>query len=305
MHVRSTATGLEVLTPAKLNLFLEVLGKRSDGFHEIETLMVPIGLYDTLYFENDPSGRIELACESLDSKSSPDSRELAGGERLPEGSQNIVFRAIELIRSRCQVSSGARVRLVKRIPMAAGLAGGSSDAAAALVAANRVWNLNLPASELAPLAAELGSDVPFFLEPGAAICRGRGERIERLPGLGALAFVVVKPPTGLSTADVYRACRPAQEAKTAAPLVAALRAGRLNEAVGRFHNALQSAAEQLSPWIARLAREFSRLDFLGHRMSGSGTSYFGLARHFRHARRLAFELQTRGLGRVYVVRGTC
>ena len=320
MHVRSTATGLEVLTPAKLNLFLEVLGKRSDGFHEIETLMAPIGLYDTLYFENDPSGRIELACESADSQCSPDGgaqtgrelagrelagREQAGGERLPEGSQNIVFRAIELIRNRCQISSGARVRLVKRIPMAAGLAGGSSDAAAALVAANRAWGLNLPASELALLAAELGSDVPFFLEPGAAICRGRGERIERVQGLGALAFVVVKPPAGLSTADVYRACRPAQEAKTAAPLVAALRAGRLHEAVGRFHNALQAAAEQLSPWIARLAREFSRLDFLGHRMSGSGTSYFGLARHFRHARRLAFELQTRGLGRVYVVRGTC
>jgi len=305
MHVRSTAAGLEVLTPAKLNLFLEVLGKRDDGFHEIETLMAPIGLYDTLYFENDPSGRIELFCEAADSQRSAEVGEQDVGERLPEGSQNIVFRAIELMRTRCQTKCGARVRLVKRIPMAAGLAGGSSDAAAALVAANRVWGLNLPTSELAPLAAELGSDVPFFLEPGAAICRGRGERIERVPALGALSFVVVKPPAGLSTADVYRACRPAQAAKTAAPLVAALRAGRLHEAVGRFHNALQAAAEQLSPWIARLAREFARLDFLGHRMSGSGTSYFGLAKHFRHARRLASELHARGLGRVYVVRGTC
>lgn len=305
MHVRSTAAGLEVLTPAKLNLFLEVLGKRDDGFHEIETLMAPIGLYDTLYFENDPSGRIELFCEAADSQRSAEVGEHEAAEQLPEGSQNIVFRAIELIRTRCQANCGARVRLVKRIPMAAGLAGGSSDAAAALVAANRLWGLNLPTTELAPLAAELGSDVPFFLEPGAAICRGRGEQIERVPALGALSFVVVKPPAGLSTADVYRACRPAQAAKTAAPLVAALRAGRLQEAVGRFHNALQAAAEQLSPWIARLASEFARLDFVGHRMSGSGTSYFGLAKHFRHARRLASELQARGLGRVYVVRGTC
>ena len=310
MHVRSTATGLEVLAPAKLNLFLEVLGKRDDGFHEIETLMAPIGLYDTLYFQNDPSGRIQLACESVDPQRSADLGEplpetILPETILPEGPQNIVFRAIDLIRRRCQIASGAQVRLVKRIPMAAGLAGGSSDAAAALVAANRVWGLNLPASELAPLAAELGSDVPFFLEPGAAICRGRGERIERVAGLGALSFVVVKPPAGLSTAAVYRACRPPERAKSAAPLVAALRAGRLHEAVGWFHNALQAAAEQLSPWIARLAHEFTRLDFLGHRMSGSGTSYFGLARHFRHARRLAACLQTRGLGRVYVVRGTC
>jgi 4-diphosphocytidyl-2-C-methyl-D-erythritol kinase len=300
MHVRSAAAGLEVLTPAKLNLFLEVLGKRDDGFHEIETLMAPIGLYDTLYFQRDPSGRIQLACEHVDSQPSA-----PAGEQLPEGSQNIVFRAIDLIRRRYQVAAGARVRLVKRIPLAAGLAGGSSDAAAALVAANRVWGLNLPAAELAPLAAELGSDVPFFLEPGPAICRGRGERIERVAGLGALSFIMVRPPGGLSTADVYRACRPAAAPKSAVPLVESLRAGRLSEAGGWFHNALQAAAEQLSPWIVRLKQEFSRLDCLGHRMSGSGTSYFGLARHFRHAQRLAAHLQTRGLGRVYVVRGTC
>ncbi len=300
MHVRSAASGLEVLTPAKLNLFLEVLGKRSDGFHEIETLMIPISLYDTLYFQNDPSGQIELACEETASQSTA-----AVGEAVPPGSQNIVFRAIDLLRSRYRLSQGARVRLIKRIPMAAGLAGGSSDAAAALVAANRCWGLNLPASELAPLAAELGSDVPFFLAPGAAICRGRGERIERVGGLGALSFVVVRPPAGLSTADVYRACRPATAPRSAAALVNSLRTGRLHQAANWFHNALQAAAEQLSPWIARLKSEFSRLDCLGHRMSGSGTSYFALAHHFRHAQRLAAQLRARGVGRVYVVRGTC
>lgn len=300
MHVRSAASGLEVLTPAKLNLFLEVLGKRSDGFHEIETLMIPIGLYDTLYFKNDPSGQVQLVCEEAASQS-----QASAGEPVPAGSQNIVFRAIDLLRRRLQVSLGAQVRLVKRIPMAAGLAGGSSDAAAALVAANRSWGLNLPPSELAALAAELGSDVPFFLEPGAAICRGRGEQIERVPGLGSLSFVVIRPPAGLSTADVYRACRPAAQPRSATALVASLRAGRLDQAARWFHNALQGAAEQLSPWIVRLKSEFSRLDCLGHRMSGSGTSYFALARHFRHAQRLAAQLQARGLGRVYVVRGTC
>lgn len=300
MHVRSSASGLEVLAPAKLNLFLEVLGKRSDGFHEIETLMTPIGLYDTLYFQNDPSGKIDFASTQVGLH-----EPAGGGEQLPEGSQNIVFRAVELIRHRYRAPQGARVRLIKRIPLAAGLAGGSSDAAAALVAANRSWGLNLPKSELASLAAELGSDVPFFLEPGAAICRGRGERIERVASLGALSFVVVRPPEGLSTAEVYRVCQPAERPRSALALVESLRAGRLHQAAQWLHNALQAAAEQLSPWVARLKQEFSRLDCLGHQMSGSGTSYFALARHFRHAQRLAARLEGRSLGRIYVVRGTC
>ncbi|HET6880929.1 MAG TPA: hypothetical protein VFI31_12280, partial [Pirellulales bacterium] len=108
-----------------------------------------------------------------------------------------------------------------------------------------------------------------------------------------------------STADVYRACRPSSEPRRVAGLLDALRQGVLAGAAGRLHNALQAAAEKLSPWIARLSREFGQLDFLGHRMSGSGTSYFGLCRHARHARRLAAFLRARGVGRVYAVQGTC
>ena len=145
--------------------------------------------------------------------------------------------------------------------------------------------------ELASLAAELGSDIPFFLYGGPAVCRGRGEIIEPVVGLGALHFVVAKPPAGLSTADVYRACRPSSGPRRVAGLLDALRQGLLAGAAGHLHNALQAAAETLSPWIARLSREFGQLDFLGHRMSGSGTSYFGLCRHARHARRLAAYLR--------------
>jgi 4-diphosphocytidyl-2-C-methyl-D-erythritol kinase len=298
MHVRSSASGLEVLAPAKLNLILEVLGKRPDGFHEIETLMAPIGLYDTLYFQDERSGKIDLFCEQVGPEPPAES-----GEELPDGSQNIVFRAVDLLRRRYAASRGARVRLIKRIPLAAGLAGGSSDAAAALVAANRCWELDLPKHVLASMAAELGSDVPFFLESGPAICRGRGERIERVAGLGALSFVVVRPPAGLSTAEVYRVCRPAAQPRSALALVESLQGGKLHQAGRWLHNALQAAAEQLSPWIVRMKQEFSRLDCLGHQMSGSGTSYFALARHFRHAQRLAARLEGRSLGRIYVVRG--
>jgi 4-diphosphocytidyl-2-C-methyl-D-erythritol kinase len=162
MHVRSTDAGLEVLAPAKLNLFLEVLDKRADGFHEIETLMYPIDVYDTLVFRSEPHGEVRLTCRMHGAERSlpgemalSGEKTLPGGmtEALPQGGDNLVVRAIELMRRRTGVTRGAHVHLIKRIPMAAGLAGGSSDAAAALVAANRVWGLGCSVQELAALAA--------------------------------------------------------------------------------------------------------------------------------------------------------
>jgi 4-diphosphocytidyl-2-C-methyl-D-erythritol kinase len=297
MQVRRSDTGLEVWAPAKLNLFLEVLSKRPDGFHEIETLMCPISLYDTLFFRPDHSGRVMFTAQTLQEQT-----RRSAAEQLPAGSENIVVRAVELLRSQAPASSGARVHLLKRIPIAAGLAGGSSDAAAALVAANLGWRLGLSTASLMELAATLGSDVPFFLERGAAICRGRGERIERLPGLPMMHLVVVRPPEGLSTADVYRACRPAQAPKRADSLVSALRRGETGKMDRFLHNALEPAAARLSPWIGRLKERFARFDLAGHQMSGSGTSYFGICRHERHARRLAAQLRAERAGRVFNVR---
>jgi 4-diphosphocytidyl-2-C-methyl-D-erythritol kinase len=220
---------------------------------------------------------------------------------LPTGSENIVVRAVELGRTRAGVNRGAKLRLVKRIPSAAGLGGGSSDAAAALLLVNTAWRLGWTSGQLMTLAAELGSDVPFFIGGGAAICRGRGERIEPVVGLGRLHFVVVRPPAGLSTRAVYGACRAAAQPRRAEPLVAALRQGDRRGVGQLLHNGLQPAAESLSPWIARLREEFAQLDFLGHQMSGSGTSYFGLCRHARQARHLAGRLQSRGVGQVYAL----
>lgn len=298
MQARRCAWGYEIHAPAKLNLFLEVLGKRDDGFHEIETLMVPISWYDTLWLSDAPPGSVDLECVTI--VAAPDSV-AAASESLPEGPDNIVVRAIEQLAQRAGVNRGARVRLVKRIPLAAGLAGGSSDAAAALLAASAAWGLGWSRTKLAELAAELGSDVPFFLQSGPAICRGRGERVEPLNHLGPLHFVVVRPPVGLATADVYRACRPGSPPVSAGPLAEALRHGRLDKSARLFHNRLQEAAAGLTPWIARLQKEFDRLDCPGHQMSGSGTSYFGLCRHAGHARRLAARLRARRLGRVAVV----
>jgi 4-diphosphocytidyl-2-C-methyl-D-erythritol kinase len=298
MHIRRSAVDLVVQAPAKLNLFFEVLAERSDGYHEIETLMCPISWYDTLHFQETSNGQVSLACRpSLAAKE-------RGLDCVPDGPENLVLQAVELVRQRTGVRRGASLRLIKRIPAAAGLGGGSSDAAAALLAANEAWQLGRSREELAAWGAELGSDVPFFLSGGAAVCRGRGEQIEPIAGLGLLHFVVVRPPAGLSTAAVYRVCRTPAKTEKVGPLLEALRQGDLQQVGRRLHNRLQQAAQQLSTWIPRLQQEFSQLDCLGHGMSGSGTSYFGLCRHARHAQRAARYLQARGIGSVFAVR-TC
>lgn len=298
MQVHRSSSGVEVWTPAKLNLFLEVLGRRPDGYHEIETLMVPIGWYDTLRLSRSADGQVSLACRLAAGAQSPSSDQQYV---LPPAGENLAVRAVELLRQRAGVEHGAKIELTKRIPLASGMGGGSSDAAAALVAANRLWQLGYPGPRLAELGAELGSDVPFFVHGGPAICRGRGERVEPIGSLGPLSFVVARPPVGLSTPAVYGHCRPAEQGQGVARLVESLRFGNLGGAARLLHNALQQAAEQLTDWIVILKRAFAAAGCLGHQMSGSGTSYFGLCRHAREARRLAASLRSRGIGQVQAV----
>jgi 4-diphosphocytidyl-2-C-methyl-D-erythritol kinase len=300
MHLQQFGAEVVVHAPAKLNLFFEVLGRREDGYHEVETLVAPIALYDTLYFQGDTDGELRLTCQRVSGPWGADPTWLGD---FPEGDQNLVVRAVNLLRRRTGVRRGGTLRLAKRIPTAAGLGGGSSDAAAALAAANAAWGLGWSWQELAQLGAELGSDVPLFFARGPAICRGRGERVEPVAAIGLLHFVVVRPPAGLSTAAVYGACRPAATAANLQPLVKALVEGRLEEAGRRLFNRLEPAAETLTPWIRRLRAEFDRTDCAGHQMSGSGTCYFGLCRHARHARRIARRLQARGIGVALAVRG--
>jgi 4-diphosphocytidyl-2-C-methyl-D-erythritol kinase len=304
MRVDRCGDQLMVWAPAKLNLFLEVLDRRPDGYHEIETLMVAIDIFDTLYFTATRRGPIEFMSRSVAARDHRVGRSL-GGEtdeqsyRVPVGPENLAVRAAELLRRRAGIEAGARMALVKRIPIAAGLGGASSDAAAALLAANWGWGLGWPVDDLAELAAELGSDVPFFLRAGFAVCRGRGERVEPITGLGRYDFVVVRPADGLSTSAVYQRCRPAGQPR---PVTGAIAAGRRRgaAALGRcLVNRLQPAACELSPSIERLRGQFARLDVLGHQMSGSGTSYFCLCRHARQARRVAQLLRSRHGSQVF------
>ncbi len=298
MGIHHNPVEVIVQAPAKVNLFFEVISKRSDGYHEIETLMFPITLFDTLQFSPKSRGDIEFQCEMSRGFSSTKGAE--SGELLV-GKGNLAVRAVELLREHAGILAGAKLNLAKRIPTAAGLGGGSSDAAAALLAANLAWELNWPRNKLASLGAKLGSDVPFFLASGPAICRGRGEQVEPVDALGTLHFVIVRPPTGLATEEVYKVCRPADRPLSVRPLVHALKQGNKSKAGRMLFNRLLPAALKMTPWIERLQAEFDRLDCLGHGLSGSGSSYFGLCRHARHARRIARRLQVLNVGGVFAV----
>lgn len=309
MEFRTDYTKRTARAPAKLNLYLNVLSRRIDGFHELETVMLPIRIYDSLTLIptmprlNGIVGSIELSVRS-------------GGvgrgqsEEIPMGPANLVVQALELLQQRSGCKFGAWVELTKRIPVAAGLGGGSSDAAAALQLANSAWRLNWSLSQLASVGAEIGSDVPFFLHGGPTMCRGRGESVGQTAAIPPAHFVVVKPPIGLSTRAVYASfdALPEPIRGQSDPAIGigafwqAFSSGRINTWGQIIHNSLQAAASGMSGWIDRLKTAFDQLDFVGHQLSGSGSAYFGICRHAEHARRLATILQTRQLGLVYATR---
>jgi len=306
MHVRRSATHVEILTPAKINLFLEVLAKRPDGYHEIVTLLSAATIYDSLTFTPRRQEEITLQVRWALGYSAKNARhgaathaahELQWGD-VPTGRENLACRAANLVRERAGIRDGAAMHLVKRIPAASGLGGASSDAAAALVAANAAWNLNWPRERLVELASELGSDVPFFLTTGAAVCRGRGEQIEACRTM-RLHYVIVRPPVGLSTPRVYQQCCPVEQLSGIENMTESLKRGNAADVGRHLINSLQPAAASLTPWITRLQQEFRRHDLLGHQMSGSGSSYFGLCRTARHARRVASRLRSLRIGTVF------
>ena len=292
MLVRNHGPSLVVNTPAKLNLFLEVLGRRPDGYHELETVMVSIGLYDTLSFNESETGQTRLRSRCCFSASA-----------LSVGEDNLIVQAAELLREATGCRRGVSIRLVKRIPIQAGLGGGSSDAAATLVGLNRLWRLGLPRAELHRLAASLGSDVNFFLDsPRAAACRGRGERVSPLAVCGGGHFVVVCPQTGLSTGTVFqRWSEERREAKPMSRMVRALATSGLRTDPAAFHNALEVPACSLSPDVSRVLASMKSGGSTPVLMSGSGSACFAVCQTARQARRQAGRIRGLRLGRVFSV----
>jgi 4-diphosphocytidyl-2-C-methyl-D-erythritol kinase len=228
---------------------------------------------------------------------------------LPTGANNLVFQALALLQKRSGCELGADVKLEKFIPARSGLGGGSSDAAAALRLANQAWKLGWSREKLTETAAEIGSDVPYFLADSTAVCRGRGELVEEIDGVAPLNCVIVQPPEGLATADVYRRVEPSRESRESSAtrvtcLVNALRSGAVGELAHWMMNRLEAAAATLTPWIDRLKQVFNECGFVAHQLTGSGAAYFGICHHARQARRLASRLRAQQLGRVFVT-STC
>ncbi|MBF7082674.1 4-(cytidine 5'-diphospho)-2-C-methyl-D-erythritol kinase [Desulfallas sp. Bu1-1] len=269
---------MRIKARAKINLALDVLGTRPDGYHELETIMQTLALHDVV--EITPAAEIELVVEGAD---------------LPPGPENLAFRAAELLRRRVGYRGGAGIKLTKRIPLAAGLAGGSADAAAVLRGLNEFWGLGLKLDELVALGAELGSDVPFCLRGGTALARGRGEVIYPLPDLPALGVVLVKPPFGVSTAGVYRLfddiagpnrpdCR---------GMLEAVHRGDVGGVISRLGNVLEAVTLSLHPVIGEIKKDLAAAGALGVLMSGSGPTVFGLFPEYRSAQAAAGELSNK------------
>ena len=297
MRSRRQESSLVVDAPAKLNLFLAVRGRRSDGYHDLETVMVSIGLFDTLRFTPAPDGVLQLSSRSL----------LPSAQHLPDSEANLVLRAARLLMETTQPRAGATIELTKRIPIASGLAGGSTDAAATLHGLNTLWRTGLSREDLHQLAASLGSDVNFFLDSSPlAVCTGRGEIINPQPLRGPLDFVVVRPETGLSTAQVFAALDPKQSAQRpqSDDLLHALKHGRLNHVASCMHNDLQRVAVGLNPSVARALAALSRGRTFGRMMTGSGSACYGLCVSRRHARSLESQLKAEFGGRAWAVRTT-
>lgn len=252
---------LEIAGYAKINLTLDILGLRPDGYHEVEMIMQSIKLHDRLFFE--AAEDISFSCSF---------------PGVPPGEDNLAYRAAFLLQEYTGQRKGAAIVLQKNIPVEAGLAGGSADAAAALKGLNSLWGLGLTLSELMELGARLGADVPFCLMGGTALAKGKGEALTPLPVLPGLGVVLIKPPFGVSTGKVYKqydlgggGLRPDTKA-----MLAAIRERNATQICCLPANVLEATVSCLHPEIILAKNMLLAAGAAGAAMSGSGTTVFGL-----------------------------
>jgi 4-diphosphocytidyl-2-C-methyl-D-erythritol kinase len=258
---------MQLYAPAKINLSFEIKGRREDGFHEIETLMAPISLSDRLTIErNSDHEAIQFSCDD---------------PSLPDGEDNLVVRAARLFQKATGITAGIKITLVKNIPHGAGLGGGSSDAASTLLGLNQLFGTHLEQKDLIALAAEIGSDVPFFIAGSAAICRGRGELVQPTTLPGTFTVLLLKPDFGVPTPWAYERWKNSRELPgvSYAP----------QEVSGaRFVNDLERPVFEkfillgyLKTWLCRQPEVGAAL------MSGSGSTVFAVMRKDAAAEKLA------------------
>lgn len=266
--MNSSAATRAIRSYAKINLTLEVLGTRPDGYHNIESVMQSVSLYDEITLRRVPRPGISLTCN------------VPG---IPTDIRNLAFRASALYTDRTKVETGLEIHLNKNIPSQAGLGGGSSDAAGVLRGLNSLMDSPLEMSELLKIASEIGSDVPFFLIGGTAHSSGRGEVVNPLPDAGRFGLVIIKPPFGIKTPWAYRRfdeiqkeTKAAQSGEATAALVKCIREQNINCIPGLLKNNLEAPATEAHPEITLCKERLKELGALGTLMCGSGSAVFGL-----------------------------
>ncbi|HVM35911.1 MAG TPA: 4-(cytidine 5'-diphospho)-2-C-methyl-D-erythritol kinase [Actinomycetota bacterium] len=271
-------------TYGKINLFLRVLGLRPDGFHEVETVLHGVSLADDLWVSRSTAGNIEI--------------DMAWDEGLfgdlPPPSENLVTKVVSRLVARGVAHDGLHVDIVKRIPIGAGMGGGSANAAGAFVVLNEMLGAGLEWDDLIELAAEVGSDVPYCIHGGTALATGRGEKLTRLVAPEDLWLVLGISHSPLATADVYRAWDhlggPAESSSS--PLVLALGSGDVDEIAPLLHNDLEAAALVLRPELGRKKKELLAAGAVAAAMSGSGPTLFGLCRNSKDAHEVAERVKS-------------
>jgi 4-diphosphocytidyl-2-C-methyl-D-erythritol kinase len=271
---------------AKVNWSLQILGKRPDGYHEIQTILQTISLRDELTFERREGGGITLSCDDPE---------------IPTGNDNLVVRAAQSLAERFSISDGVHIHLVKRIPTQGGLGGGSSNAAVTLLALTRLWNLDVTAEQLAEMASSLGADVPFFLRGGCAVAKGIGTNLSSLPDGETRHVIVIYPQASVSTAEAYNAFNaPALTSNNPIPILSR----SFDEATSQ--DSLRVLANDFEPVIFDMEPEVKRAKLAlleagaqGALLAGSGSSVFGIFADRAAQQRALNEIQSEAGWRVF------
>ncbi|WP_026582991.1 4-(cytidine 5'-diphospho)-2-C-methyl-D-erythritol kinase [Bacillus sp. J33] len=254
-----------VKAPAKINLSLDVLHKREDGYHEVEMIMTTIDLADRLELTLLDKNEIKI---------------ISHNRFVPDDQRNLAYQAAHLLKERFQVQKGVAITIEKTIPVAAGLAGGSSDAAATLRGLNKLWNLGLSMDELAEIGAEIGSDVSFCVYGGTALAKGRGEVIKELPAPPTCWVILAKPFIGVSTADVYKRLDVSRvKHPNTNGMIEAIHNGSYEGVCSNLGNVLEDVTLQMHPEVAQIKDQMKRFGADAVLMSGSGPTVFGLVHH--------------------------
>ncbi|MCI8456248.1 MAG: 4-(cytidine 5'-diphospho)-2-C-methyl-D-erythritol kinase [Mammaliicoccus sciuri] len=258
--------------PAKINLTLDTLYKREDGYHEVEMIMTTIDLNDRLTFECRDDGEIIIDVEH---------------NFVPSDHRNLAYKAAKLMQDRYNIKKGVKISLEKSIPISAGLAGGSSDAAATFRGLNELWGINESLETLSQLASEIGSDISFCIYGKTALCQGRGEKITHLPKPPSAWVVIAKPDIGVSTPEIYGALD--LENKDEVQTQACLKAIENNDYAlmcQSLGNSLEKVTMQLYPEVEKLKNTMSNTGVDAALMSGSGPTIYGFVQKERQAKQV-------------------